>query len=163
MYDDDTILLTPEGHKMLSDEFERLTKVTRAEIAARMRDSMGHGEFSEENAEMDEIKFEQGLIESRIAELQEILANSRVLTGADIPARSAGIGSVVTLRQLRKKEEFKVRLVSSAEADLNNDNVSDDSPLGVALMGKSKGDQIKVQAPAGTVTYEVRKVGKIVK
>lgn len=164
MYDDDAILLTPIGHKTLSDELERLTKSTRSEIATRIEDSMSHGEYSEENSELDEIKFEQSMNEDRILELQEILANSYILTAKDISVKTANIGTVVSLFNVKKKsDEFKVNLVSSAEADLNNDNVSDDSPLGRALIGRAKGDQIKVEAPAGTVIYEIVKIGKLVK
>jgi len=163
MYDEDAIPLTPKGYQRLKEELERLTTAVRTDIAARIRDSMDHGEFSEENAELDEIKFEQSLNEERITELQEILANAHILTAADIPSRTVGIGSVVTLGVAKKKEETKVNVVSSAEADLDNDNVSDDSPLGRALMGRSKGDLVKVEAPAGTITYEIRRIGKIVR
>lgn len=164
MIDEDAFLLTPSGHKQLTEELERLTKSTRSQIASRIEDSMSHGEYSEENSELDEIKFEQSLIEDRILELQEILANAYVLSAKDISTKTVGIGTVVTLiNTKKKKDEFKVNVVSSAEADLNNDNVSDDSPLGRAIIGKAKGDQVKVEAPAGVVTYEIVKIGKLVK
>lgn len=160
---DDTIYLTPAGMQRLRDELERLSKVERPEIAQRIRENMEHGEFSEDNTELDEIKFEQAIVEDRIAELQAILANAQVLTVADIPTKVVGIGSKVTLMNTRTKEQFTVTVVSSAEGDPDKDLISDESPLGAAIIGKSKGQRVSVEAPAGKITYEIVKIGKAVK
>src|SRR5437763_1704839 len=135
----DVIYLTPDGHKKIEAELQYLTTVRRPEIAARIRDSKEHGEFSEDNSELDEGKFEQAMIEGRIVDLKSVLANGQVLTPADVPAREIGIGSKVGLANTRSKDAFSVLLVSSIEADPDSDRVSTESPLGEAIFGKKKG------------------------
>lgn len=125
---------------------------------------MEHGEFSEDNTELDEIKFEQALIEDRIMELQSVLAGAQVLDPKSISTKSVGIGSVVTLQNVKNpKESLTVTLVSSAEADPEQNFVSDESPLGAAIFGKSKGDKVSVEAPLGKILYEIKKIGKVSK
>ena len=159
----DVIYLTPDGHRKIEAELQYLTTVRRQEIAARIRDSKEHGEFSEDNSELDEVKFEQAMIEGRIVDLKSVLANGQVLTPADVPSREIGIGSKVGLANTRSKDAFSVLLVSSIEADPDSDRVSTESPLGEAIFGKKKGDKVTVEAPAGRITYEIKSVSKGVK
>jgi transcription elongation factor GreA len=159
----DVIYLTPEGHQRLEAELQRLTTVRRQEIAERIRESKEHGEFSEDNSELDEVKFEQAMVEGRIVDLKSVIANAQILTPDDIPAKEIGLGSKVTLASPKGKEDFTVMLVSSIEADPAEDRVSSESPLGEALFGKKKGDQITVDAPAGKITYEIKGVSKGIK
>jgi transcription elongation factor GreA len=161
---DDTIWLTPSGMQRLKEELERLSKVERPEIAERIRENMEHGEYGEDNTELDEIKFEQSLVEDRIAELQAVLAGAQVLDPSTISTKSIGIGSVVTLTNPKNaKQTMTVTLVASAEADPELSCVSDESPLGIAIMGKAKGDKVSVDAPLGKIVYEIKKVGKVSK
>ncbi|MCW5945494.1 MAG: transcription elongation factor GreA [Fimbriimonadales bacterium] len=161
---DDTIWLTPSGMQRLKDELERLSKVERPEIAERIRENMDHGEYSEDNTELDEIKFEQALVEDRIAELQSVLAGAQVLDPKDIPTKKVGIGSVVSLTNTKNpKQSLTVTIVSSAEANPELNFVSDESPLGLAVIGKAKGDKVSVDAPLGKITYEIKKIGKVAK
>ncbi|MBV6502459.1 MAG: Transcription elongation factor GreA [Fimbriimonadales bacterium] len=160
---EDAIWLTPEGHKALTKELEHLSSVRRHELAERLRESREHGEFGEDNSELDELKFEQAVIEQRIEYLKEVLSNSAVLSAADVPTRTVGIGSRVSLLDTRGRKKIDVILVSDAEAERGPEFVSDDSPLGVAILGRKKGEKFTFDAPAGKVTYEILRIGKSVK
>jgi transcription elongation factor GreA len=161
--DNDTVFLTPAGYERLSRELEELTTKRRHEIAERIKESMEHGEFSEDHSELEEIKFEQAMVENRIAEIKNVLANAQVLKPEDISTKRVGIGCRVTLVNTRTKKETTVTLVSSAEADPDQNMVSNESPLGKALEGRAKGDKVTVEAPAGKVTYLITKIGKAVR
>jgi transcription elongation factor GreA len=163
MSDNDVILLTPEGYKKVEEELHYLSTVRRQEIAARMRDSKEHGEFSEDNSELDEVKFEQAMVEGRIMDLKSVMANAHVLDPAELSVKEVGIGSKVKLANVKSKDEFSVVVVSSVEADPDNDRISNESPLGEAIIGRSKGDKVIVQAPAGKIEYEIKSIGKGVK
>ena len=149
------ILLTREGHKRLREELRHLTVEKRAEIAERIRDSKDHGEYSEDNSELDEVKVEQAMVENRINELKIVLSNAETLQKRKIPTDTVGLGSRVALRDKRRRIEFEVRVVASAEANADEDLISGESPLGKALMGGAVGDVVKYQAPAGPLRYEI--------
>ncbi len=154
------IYLLPEGYKRLHDELENLTLVRRPEIADRIRESLQHGEFSEDNSELDEVKFDQAIVESRIQELKTIFGNAQILNLDDVPTTHVGIGSRVVLSDEAFGDQFEVRMVSVYEADPNADLISNESPLGVALMGSSAGDKIEFDAPDGRRSYKVISIGK---
>lgn len=149
------VLLTPEGFEALQKELEHLTVVKRPEIANRLRDSKQHGEFSEDNNELDEVKFEQAMVENRIAELKTIFSNARTIDKKTTRSNDVGIGSFVKLQSPDNKVEFEIRIVSSIEADPDRDLVSVESPLGMALLGKKVGDEVQFDAPAGRLKYKV--------
>ena len=152
------ILLTKEGHDRLQEELRRLSVTKRAEIAERMRESMDHGEFSEDNSELDEVKVEQAMVENRINELKIVLSNSEVLDVKKIPTKKVGLGSRVTVRESKRRTEFEVRIVASAEANPDMDNISEESPLGQALIGKEVDDSVDYEAPAGLLRYKVIRI-----
>lgn len=149
------VLLTPEGYQALQRELEHLTTVKRPEIADRIRESQQHGEFSEDNSELDEVKFEQAMVENRIAELKTIFGNAHVLEPGSIPTDRVGIGSMVTVEDIEYADTFDIRLVSSVEADPSRDLISNESPLGTAIYGHSKGDTVVFEAPEGRKKYRV--------
>lgn len=149
------IPLTPEGHKMLQEELEHLTTVKRPEIADRIRESQQHGEFSEDNNELDEVKFEQAMVENRISELKALFGSAIVLEIDQIPTDAVGIGSKVSVEDLQYGEEFAVRLVATVEADPSRDLVSIESPLGSALYGQPKGEEVSFEAPEGKKRYKI--------
>jgi transcription elongation factor GreA len=149
------LLLTPEGYANLQEELEHLTMVKRAEIAERLRDSKQHGEFSEDNHELDEVKFDQALVENRIADLKTIFASAQVLDPAAISTEVAGIGAWVTVRNEDRGTEFEVRLVASIEADPDLDMISVESPMGQAILGKRQGDVAVFVAPAGKIRLRI--------
>ncbi len=160
---EETIWLTPEGYEQLQKELNFLSTTRRQEIADRIRESKEHGEFADDNTELEDAKREQGIVEGRIIELKAILAAAEVLSPDDVPLRTAGIGSLVSVRNKRTKAEFTLLLVSSVEADPDNDKISSASPLGGALLGAKKGDVVRVEAPGGTTSYEVLKVSRGIK
>ncbi|MBX3096859.1 MAG: transcription elongation factor GreA [Fimbriimonadaceae bacterium] len=152
------VLLTPEGNARLRAELDHLTKVKRVEIAERLRDSKDHGEFSEDNSELDEVKQEQAIVENRIAELKSIFSNAEILAEDDIPTDHVGLGSLVKVSNEDQGFEFELRIVSSIEANPDNDQISDESPLGNALLGAEVGDVIAYEAPAGEIKYTVKSI-----
>ena len=152
--------LTPEGHEALQQELEHLTMVKRPEIADRIRESQTHGEFAEDNSELDEVKFEQAMVENRVAELKTIFGNAHIIDVETIPTDHVGLGSRVTVEDLNYGEKFTIRIVTSVEADPTKDLVSNESPLGMALFGATKGDTIKFEAPEGTKSFKINKIAK---
>ena len=150
------LLLTADGYKALQTELEHLTMIKRPEIADRIRESLEHGEFSEDNSELDEVKFEQAMVEGRIAELKGIFGTAHVLEEDMIPTDHVGIGSVVSIFDQEFKEEFKVRVVASIEADPDRDLISSESPMGLALLGSTPNEVVEVDAPSGKKRYQVK-------
>jgi len=149
------VLLTPEGYRSLQLELEHLTTNKRPEIADRIRESQQHGEFSEDNSELDEVKFEQAMVENRIAELKTIFGNAHVLEEDQIPTDRVGIGSRITVEDIEYSDIFDIRLVSSIESDPSKDLISNESPMGTALFGHAKGDTVVFDAPEGKKKYRV--------
>ncbi|MBL8040678.1 MAG: transcription elongation factor GreA [Chthonomonas sp.] len=154
------VFITPEGYATLQQELDHLTSVKRGEIAERLRDSKMHGEFSEDNNELDEVKFEQAIVENRIAELKGVFAQAQVIDTDTLSVTHVGVGNYVTVRDPERKIEFKIRMVSSFEADPENDLISDESPMGIALMGRAVGDEVEFSAPAGKMRYQVLEISK---
>ncbi len=152
------IYLTQEGHQNLKEELRMLTIEKRKEIAERIRDSKDHGEYSEDNSELDEVKIEQALVENRISELKNILSSAEILDPKQVSTSEVGLGAKVMLRDKERGIEFEVRIVASVEADPNEDLISDESPLGEALLGLPVGGVAEYEAPAGLLKYEVVKI-----
>jgi transcription elongation factor GreA len=154
------IYLTAEGHVQLQQELEFLTTVKRPEIADRIRESQQHGEFSEDNSELDAVKFDQAMVENRVAELKTILGNAHVLEPNQIPTDHVGIGSLVTVDDPEFGDRFEVRVVTTIEADPGRDYISNESPLGTALVGHSKGDEVTFDAPEGRKRFRIANIAK---
>jgi len=152
--------LTPEGFAALQAELEHLTVVKRPEIADRIRESQSHGEFAEDNSELDEVKFEQAMVEGRIAELKTIFGNAHVIEMDSVPTDYVGLGSKVTVEDLDYGDKFDIRIVTSVESDPSKDLVSNESPLGQAIFGHNKGETIKFEAPEGIKSYKINKITK---
>jgi transcription elongation factor GreA len=155
-----SVLLTPGGHKRLQEELQHLTVNKRSEIAERIRESKEHGEYSEDNSELDEIKQEQAIVESRIAELKNIFSNADIIDSKEIPTDHVGFGTKVTVKDDERNIEFTVRIVSSVEANPDEDFISEESPMGQALLDKKVGDVATYQAPAGEIAYKIVKLDR---
>lgn len=153
-------VLTEAGYARLKDELDHLTTVKRSEIAERIRESIDHGEFSEDNSELDEVKQEQAFIENRISDLKTILSNSEILDPNEVSTKEVGLGCKVTVKEVKSGVQFIVRIVASVEADPDNDLISEESPMGQALDGLKKGDVAKFEAPAGILNYEIIKISR---
>lgn len=152
------ILLTAQGHTRLKEELQRLTVEKRKEIAERIRESKDHGEFSEDNNELDEVKMEQAIVENRINELKTILSGAAILDPNDISTERVGLGSKVAVHDVDRDFEFEVRIVASIEANADEDLISEESPMGEALMGLRVGEVAEFEAPVGKIRYEVRRI-----
>ena len=140
--------LSPERLKELQDEMQYLKSVREKEVAELIKEARSFGDLSE-NSEYDEAKNEQGKLYSRMAEIEEILSNY------------VRLGSTVTVLDKEFNEEEVYKIVGSQEADPMNGSISEDSPFGRALLGKNKGDEVTVDAPAGPVYYKVIKIERI--
>ncbi|MBL8087613.1 MAG: transcription elongation factor GreA [Chthonomonas sp.] len=154
------LLLTPEGYAKLQGELDHLMTVKRPEIAERLRDSKQHGEFSEDNSELDEVKFEQAIVENRIGELKSIFAEAQVLDVNDVDTDFASVGAWITVADKDRGIQFDVRMVSSVEANPDEDLISNESPMGMALYGRKVGDDVVFDAPSGKLKYRIEKIRK---
>jgi len=154
------VILTEQGLKELQDEVNFLSTVKREEVAERIRAARDFGDITE-NSEYDDAKNEQALLEHRISLLQEKLRRARVIKDSEIDTDRVCVGSSVTLRD---KETGQIRIytvVGSAEADPTKSKVSNESPIGQAIMGKRVGDEVVVPVPVGSLKYEILAIGKM--
>lgn len=153
------IILTPRGRDKLEQRLDHLRNVQRREVAERIRDSKQFGDLTE-NAEYEDAKTEQALVESQITELRRVLQIAQVLDEAEIPTDHVGIGSIVQMTNLDNDDEWEFTLVSSVEADPDNDLISDESPVGEALLDKRVGDMVRIQVPNGLLQYRIDSIRK---
>lgn len=154
---DDVVILTPDGLARFEKELERLRTVDRREVAERIRESKQFGEFAE-NAEYEEAKIEQAFIEGRIRDLKSVLQHAQVLRVEDIPTDVVGLGSSLVVSDIETGDEWELTLVGSVESDPDADRISDESPIGQALLGKRAGDEISVDVPDGRVRYRIERI-----
>jgi transcription elongation factor GreA len=145
--------LTPEGLKKLEDELEYLKNVRRAEVAKRLHDAMEEGEV-EENPEYEDAKNEQAFVEGRILTIETILANA-VLIESKGPSNEIRMGSKVTITDATSGDKDHYVIVGSAEADPANGKISNESPLGKALLGHKLHEEVMVQTPDGPIKYKI--------
>jgi transcription elongation factor GreA len=155
------VILTPEGHKKLQEEIEYLSTTRRQEIAERIRIAREFGDIAE-NAEYDSAKNDQAHLEARIATLEERLANARVVTKKEITAAQklgeVSVGTKVKLKDMSSNKTFEYHIVGSAEADPAELKLSNESPVGKAIMGHKKGDVVEVSAPRGALKFKIMEV-----
>ena len=151
------MLYTPEGYKALTDELDFLKTVRRNEIKEAIEVAKGFGDLSE-NAEYDEARNEQAKTEARIKELEELVANAVVVDESKIDNSIVSLGSAVTVYDVEEDEEIKYLIVGSNEANPFEHKISDQSPIGRALMGARAGDNVVIEVPYGTVHMEIKEV-----
>ena len=154
------VMLTEEGLKQLQEEVDHLSTVKRDEVAERIREARDFGDISE-NSEYDDAKNEQAMLEHRISVLQEKLRRARVIKESDIDTDKVSIGSTVTLKDKERGEVRVYTLVGSAEADPSKAKLSNESPVGQAIIGKRVGDVVTVPVPVGSLSYEVIAIVKM--
>ena len=153
------IVLTKRGLAKIEKELDHLRTVSRPNVADRIRDAKAFGEFAE-NAEYEDAKNEQAIVEGRIQELRHIVQNSQLLEEEDIPTDLVGLGSIVKVMDLDLNEEWELTLVGFVESDPDNDRISDESPIGQALFGHKVGDSVRVTVPDGIVNYRIDGIRK---
>lgn len=153
------IIVSHEGLKKLQQELEYLKTVKRKEVAQAIQKARAYGDLSE-NSEYDEAKNEQAEIEGKIANLEATLENAIVLDDAELGTDKVNVGNKVTVHNIDADEESEYKIVSTAEADPIMGLISDDSPLGKALIGQRKGDSVNVETPMGIVKYTITDISK---
>ncbi len=149
---EETTFLTPDGLKKLQDELEFLRTTRRQEVAARLHAAMEEGELLE-NAEYEDAKNEQAFVEGRIMELEDILSKAKIIDGHG-PSDEVRVGCKVTIKENGSGSETYY-IVGSAEADPKSGRISNQSPLGRALLGKKVGDEVQVHTPDGVTNFKV--------
>ena len=148
------IILTAEGYARLKREIEFLQTEKRREVAERIRVAREFGDIAE-NAEYDDAKNEQAMLEHKIAQLEERLLNARVIDPNEVPKDVVSIGTKVKLRDMDTKKSVEYVIVGSAEANPAQSKLSNESPVGKAIIGHKKGDVVEVAAPRGTLTFKI--------
>lgn len=154
---DKEVILTVEGLKKLENELEHLKSVRRREVAERIKQAREFGDISE-NSEYEDAKNEQAFTEGRIITLEKMLRSARVIEGNGVSTGEVIVGSTVTLQDIETGDVFKYTIVGSAEASPADSKISNESPVGKALLGKKSGTAIDITVPAGTLKYKVLNV-----
>lgn len=152
-------VLTKDGVAKLEAELENLKTVRRQEVAEKIKVALSFGDLSE-NSEYDEAKNEQGIVESRIAEIEATLAHAQIIDSDDITTEKVGIGAVVKLLDKEMDEEMEFQIVGTSEANIEKGQMSDESPIGAAIIGKKIGDVVDVETPSGVIQFEVLGISK---
>ncbi len=156
---DREIILTPEGYRRLKDEIDYLSTAKREEVAERIRNSRDFGDISE-NSEYDDAKNEQALLEARIYALEEKLRSATVIDSGAVQTDVVGVGTKVTLQDMERGDVVQYSIVGSAEADPRERKLSNESPVGSAIMGKKPGDSVTVTVPQGSKKFKVLAIEK---
>lgn len=151
---DKKYIMTYEGVKKLEEELEYLKTVKRKEITEKIKVALGYGDLSE-NSEYDEAKNEQAFVEGRIIQLENMLKNATVIDESEITTDSVSVGSIVKVKDYDFDEEVEYTIVGSAEADPMENKISNESPVGNALLGKEVGEIIEVNVPDGVSKFEI--------
>lgn len=157
--DNKEILLTDEGLKKLEEELEYLKTKKRKEVAEKIKHARGFGDLSE-NSEYDEAKDEQAKVELRIVEIEKMLKHAKVIDNSDINLDIVSVGARLKLYDYDFDEEVTYSVVGSTEADPDNGKISDESPIGKALIGKKLGDVVDVETPGGVIQLKILEIGK---
>ena len=153
------IRMSAEGLKDLEKQLEYLKNVRRAEVAQKLKEARSFGDLSE-NAEYDEAKNEQAILEAEIVDVEMKINNAEVVSDSDLSTDEIGVGSYVKLKDLELDEVMELQIVGSTEADPENNKISEDAPIGLAALKKKVGDILEVEAPIGVIRMEVLEISK---
>ncbi len=156
---DREIILTPEGYRRLKEEIEFLSTIKREEVAERIRNSRDFGDISE-NSEYDDAKNEQALLEARIYALEEKLRGATVIDSGAVSTDTVGVGTKVTIQDMERGDVLQYAIVGSAEADPGDHKLSNESPVGRAIMGCKPGDKVTVAVPQGSKRFKILAIEK---
>lgn len=159
MEENKEVLLTQEGFDKLEQELENLKTVKRVEIAERIKVALGFGDLSE-NSEYDEAKNAQAENETKIEELENKIRYAKIIDESEIDTKTVQVGNTVKLLDLEFDEEVSYTIVGSTEVDIAQNKISNESPIGSAILGAKKNQVVEVQAPAGVMQYKVLSITK---
>lgn len=150
-------ILTEAGRRKLEDELDHLRTTKRRDVAERIKQAKEFGDLTE-NAEYDDAKNEQAFVEGRILQIEQMLRSARVIDTSEASEDTVSVGVTVRLRDIAAGSEISYTIVGSAEADPVSDRISNESPVGQALIGRRKGETVTVRVPAGTFQYEILEI-----
>ena len=153
------VFLTRESYDNLKNELEELKTVTRKEVSERIKVALGYGDLSE-NAEYDQAKNEQALVEDRILQIENILRMAKIVEEHEVTTDKVNISTDVTVLEEGEDEPEVFSIVGSAESDPINNKISNESPLGAALLGRRRKDVVEVEAPDGVIRYKIISIKK---
>ena len=153
------VILTQEGYNRLEEELNFLKTEKRTEIAERIKVALGFGDLSE-NSEYDDAKSAQAENEIQITELENKLRNAKIINEKEIDTETVQIGNLVKIHDVEFDEDIEYTIVGSTEVSLAENKISNESPLGKALLGAKKGDKVEVHAPAGIIKYKILDIKK---
>ncbi|MBD8500715.1 transcription elongation factor GreA [Paenibacillus arenosi] len=151
---DKQVILTQDGLKKLEEELDNLKSVKRREVAERIKVAIGYGDISE-NSEYEDAKNEQAFIEGRVLTLEKMLRNARIINNDEIDTDTVSIGSTVIVEDLEFGDTMEYTIVGTAESDPLKNKISNESPVGKAILGKQKGTVVEVNVPAGVIQYKI--------
>lgn len=153
------VLLTEEGLKNYEKELEYLKTVKRKEVAEKIKVALSFGDLSE-NSEYDEAKNDQAMLEAKIAQIDAILKNVKIIDESELSTELIHVGLKVQVKDIELDEIQDFQIVGSNEADPFNDRISDESPVGKSLIGHKVGDKVEVETPSGIIYYEIISISK---
>ena len=153
------VILTVDGLAKLESELEELKTIKRQEVAEKIKVALSFGDLSE-NSEYDEAKNEQAMVEARIVQIEAMLKNVKVLDDDELNTETVNVGSKVKIKDIEYDEILEYHLVGSTEADPAKGKISDESPVGKALIGHRIGDTVEVEAPAGILNFEIVEISR---
>lgn len=159
MEENKEVLLTQEGYDKLEKELDYLRTTKRAEVAERIKVALGYGDLSE-NSEYDEAKTAQAENEAKIANLENKIRYAKIIDESEIDTKTVQVGNIVKVYDMEFEEEETYTIVGSTEVDLSQNKISNESPIGSALMGAKKNQIVEVNAPAGIIKYKVLSITK---
>ena len=151
--------LTRERLKELEEELNYLKTTREKEVAEQIKEARSFGDLSE-NSEYDEAKNEQGLVESRIAEIEATLKHAVIVDDSDISTEKVGIGNVVTILDMEMEEEMTFQIVGTSEANIDKGHMSNESPIGKALLDHSIGEVVTAETPSGELQFKILNISK---
>ncbi len=154
------IILTVEGYNKLEEELKNLKGPKKMEVAERIKIAREFGDISE-NSEYDDAKNEQALLEARILEVENMLRVAKVVDDDDVSTRVAGVGTLVTVHDYEFDEEISYGIVGATEVNIAENKISNESPVGRALIGKKKGEEVDVETPGGVVKYKIMSIERL--
>ena len=155
---EDTIPMTEEGYKMYQEKLERLKTVVRGEIAERIRQAKEFGDISD-NAEYESAKSDQAFVEGEIIQLERLLSRAKIIDKGELPTDEVNLGSTVEIQDAASKRKHIVTIVGTNEADIEKGKISNESPVGRALLNSKKGETVEVKTPIGLAKYKIVKIG----
>ncbi len=158
MPDEKEVLVTKAGLEKLKTEMKEYKEVRRKEVAQRLKEAIAYGDLSE-NSEYEEAKNEQAFVEGRIAELEKMITNAKIITDDKSGQNTVQIGTTVTVQNMTEEDDPETyTIVGSTEANPIEHKISNESPIGSAILGKAKGDVVRVKVPAGIYEYKILKI-----